>query len=139
MSSNTFVQDTHVTGTTALASDTAMCDTDTPSLPIVNSTYTAISSVPILTAPPLTPFSSLSNYEQSQIHRSTTSIANAWSLVSPASAFPAQYHPDPDPNNWGLPQLDAIQRLAKMTCTSAHMAEAVGFVVGSVERENEGT
>jgi hypothetical protein len=101
----------------------------------VATTYTP-SRIPA--APPIVLFSSLSSYEQTIIHRHTATIAAAWSLVSPASAFPGQYLPDPDPNNWGISLLDSIQRLARLACTEALMTEAVGYAVHSVERENAG-
>jgi hypothetical protein len=89
-------------------------------------------------APPIIPFSSLSSYDQTIIHRHTATIAAAWSLVSPASVFPGQYLPDPDSNSWGISLLDSIQRLARLACTAALMTEAVGCVVQSVEQENTG-
>ncbi|KAF2825506.1 hypothetical protein CC86DRAFT_383377 [Ophiobolus disseminans] len=107
--------------------------TDTPmsDAPSIPSIYTN----PIIPrAPAITKFVSLSPEEQSTIYRTCHEISLAWSISSPASAFPYKYHPDPDPNNWGIGLLGAILRLAKV----AKMDVAVSYVCHSIERENDG-
>jgi hypothetical protein len=120
-----------ITSTGALTTETTMSDLPNP----VATTYTP-SRIP--TDPPIIPFSSLSSYDPTIIHRHTATIAATWCLVSSVSVFPGQYLPDSDSNNWGISLLDSIQRLARLTCTAALMTEAVGYVVQSVDRENAG-
>jgi hypothetical protein len=89
--------------------------------------------------PPAPTYSSRSATEQRQIWLLSENITTAWGVNSPATVFPANYHPDPDPSNWGLPLLTAILRLAERTRTSELMREGVGFVCESIEKVNEGT
>jgi hypothetical protein len=89
------------------------------------------------TAPPapfVPDFSTLSARDQAHIHSLRWEITQRWGIVSPASAFPAHLHPDPDPNNWGVGLLGAILRLADAT----NIQDGVRLVCRSVEMENEG-
>jgi hypothetical protein len=83
-------------------------------------------------------YSSRSATEQRQIWLLMENITTAWGVNSPATVFPAGYHPDPAPSNWGLPLLTAILRLAKRTRTSELMYEGIGLVCQSIENVNEG-
>ena len=94
--------------------------------------------VAVPAAPSLIAFASLPPEDQIKVNRITQGIAIAWGIASPATPFPAKYHPDPDPNNWGIPLLATILRLARMTGPGEKMRLAVEAVCSSVERENEG-
>jgi hypothetical protein len=78
--------------------------------------------------PPALAYASRSTTEQRQIWLVSENITTAWDVSLPSTVFPADYHPDPDPSNWGLPLLTAILRLAERTRTSKLMSEGVDFV-----------
>lgn len=101
----------------------------------------ALIAAPTMLRPPgpLVPsFSSRSAKEQRQVWLLSENITTAWGVSSPATVFPANYHPDPDPSNWGLPLLTTILKLAERTRTSELMRECVGLVCESIEKVNEG-
>lgn len=75
--------------------------------------------------------------DQTTAQRIAYEIAEAWDISSPASVFPARYHPDPDASNWGVGLLSAIRCLAKMT--RGDKEGAVELVVESVEEQSKGT
>jgi hypothetical protein len=81
-------------------------------------------------------FASLTLSERLHVHHLTTEIVHIWAILSVASPFPARYHPDPDPNYWGIPLLRAILRMAHMTEFQCDVETAVGWVCESVEAAN---
>jgi len=83
-------------------------------------------------------FATFSEEDQATARRMADEIALHWGVLSAASAFPAQYHPDPEVLNWGVGVLRAVRCLARLTAGSGERDWGVGLVVGSIEM-NEGT
>ena len=91
------------------------------------------------TTPTVYEFTILSVDDQTRIVRLINDIGQAWHIVSPASPFPYQYHPDPDTQNWGIALLSAICRLAKTTQGQiSSRDQAVQHVCRSIEERNMG-
>jgi hypothetical protein len=65
-----------------------------------------------------------------------TSISAAWGLLSPASAFPMQYLPDPDTHNWGLSLLTVLNQLAQMT-QGKWKNDAIWHIIRHIKERNE--
>ncbi|KAF1850075.1 uncharacterized protein K460DRAFT_10290 [Cucurbitaria berberidis CBS 394.84] len=101
----------------------------------INTDNTIVTKVD--TAPTIYDYTDLSADQKARINRLILDIGQAWHIVSPASPFPYQYHPDPNTLNWGIELLATLCCLAKMTGDQLSLKnQAVHYVCHSIEERN---
>ena len=117
-----------------------MSDNDTnEAMPDVAMSAADNTTLMVDTTPTVYDYTTMSTDDRARIVRLISDIGQAWNIVSPASPFPSEYHPDPDTHNWGVVLLSGLCRLAIMTqAQSSFRDQAVHYVCCSIEERNSG-
>jgi hypothetical protein len=85
------------------------------------------------------PFNAFSQEQNSLVLRLHSEITHDWDVASPASAFPYEYHPDPDVRNWGHALLTSLSHLAHFTKSlKSRQTQAVQHVLDHLHERNHG-